>query len=214
MKKILVIGSGGRVGSALVIKLAGSDYSVLAGSRHENDFTPSENVLFIAFDLLWDVDRMMEAMKENVDAVYFVAGSKGKNLLQIDLHGAVKTMQATEKAGISRFILLSSVFALEPSHWNESFLKNITDYNIAKHYADLYLTSQTNLNYTILQPGALKEENGTGKITVDVKEPLSNSIDNVVDTLVAILEDDHTIEKIIMMHDGETPIKDALKQVK
>ncbi|MNL63122.1 hypothetical protein D3C87_1872150 [compost metagenome] len=60
----------------------------------------------------------------------------------------------------------------------------------------------------------MKEEHGTGKITVDVKEPLSNSIANVVDTLVAILEDDNTIGKVIMMHDGETPIKDALKQVK
>jgi len=213
MKKILVVGSGGRVGSALVGKLAGLDYAVLAGSRHENNSSPSENISFIAFDLLWDVDRMVEAMTGNIDAVYFVAGSKGKNLLQIDLHGAVKTMQAAEKAGVNRFVLLSSVFALEPSHWNESFLKDITDYNIAKHYADLYLTSHTNLNYTILQPGALKEENGTGKITVDVKEPLSNSIANVVDTLVAILEDDSTIGKVIMMHDGKTPIKDAVTQV-
>lgn len=214
MKKILVIGSDGRVGSALVSKLAGLDYTVLAGARGGHNFTGSQNVSFTAFDLLWDVDRMVEAMKGNVDAVYFVAGSKGKNLLQIDLHGAVKTIQAAEKAGINRFILLSSVFALEPSHWEESFLKNITDYNIAKHYADLYLTSRTNLNYTILQPGALKEEHGTGKITVDVKEPLSNSIANVVETLAAILEDDNTIGKVIMMHDGETPIKDALKQVK
>ncbi len=214
MKKILVVGSAGRVGSALVNKLADSDYTVLAGSRHENDFTALENVSFIAFDLLWDVDRMVEAMMGNIDAVYFVAGSKGKNLLQIDLHGAVKTIQAAENAGVSRFIFLSSVFALEPSHWHESFLKDITDYNIAKHYADLYLTTRTNLNYTILQPGALKEEIGTGKITVDVKEPLSNSIANVVDTLVAILEDDGTIGKVIMMHDGETPVKEALKQVK
>ncbi|MCF2447614.1 NAD(P)H-binding protein [Dyadobacter sp. CY345] len=214
MKKILVIGSGGRVGSALVSKLADMDYSVLAGSRHENNVISTENVSLIAFDLLWDVDRMVETMKGNIDAVYFVAGSKGKNLLQIDLHGAVKSIQSAEKAGISRFILLSSVFALEPIHWNESFLKDITDYNIAKHYADQYLTTRTNLNYTILQPGALKEENGTGKITVDVNEPSSNSIANVVETLVAILEDDSTIGKVIMMHDGETPIKEALKQVK
>ena len=59
-------------------------------------------------------------------------------------------------AGIKRYILLSSVFARELIHWEESFLKELTDYNIAKHYADLYLTSQTKLNYTILQPGALK----------------------------------------------------------
>ena len=38
MKKILVIGSGGRVGSALVGKLAGLGYTVLAGSRHSKQF--------------------------------------------------------------------------------------------------------------------------------------------------------------------------------
>jgi hypothetical protein len=52
---------------------------------------------------------------------------------------------------------------LQPERWNESFLSDLADYNIAKHYADLYLTTQTQLDYTILQPGALKEEQGTGK---------------------------------------------------
>ena len=66
-------------------------------------------------------------------------------------------------AGIKRYILLSSVFARELIHWEESFLKELTDYNIAKHYADLYLTSQTKLNYTILQPEALKKQKEQGK---------------------------------------------------
>lgn len=149
-----------------------------------------------------------------VDAVYFVSGSRGKNLLQIDLHGAIKTMQAAEKARVKRYILLSSVFALQPEHWNESFLSNLTDYNIAKHYADLYLTTQTNLDYTILQPGALKEELGTGKIETNVTSPGSNSIANVVDTLVVILANDSTIGKVILMHDGGTPINDAIHQIK
>jgi len=146
-----------------------------------------------------------------VDAVYFVSGSRGKNLLQIDLHGAIKTMQAAERVGAKRYILLSSVFALQPEHWKESFLSDLTDYNIAKHYADLYLSTQTQLDYTILQPGALKEEQGTGKIETNVISPGSNSIANVVDTLVAILADDSTIGRVILMHDGDTPISEAIR---
>ncbi|MBT2563349.1 NAD(P)H-binding protein [Pedobacter sp. ISL-68] len=95
-------------------------------------------------------------------------------------------------------------------HWKESFLSNLTDYNIAKHYADLYLTTQTNLDYTILQPGALKEEPGTGKIETNVTSPGSNAIANVVDTLVAILANNSTIGKVILMHDGGTPISEAI----
>jgi uncharacterized protein YbjT (DUF2867 family) len=83
-------------------------------------------------DLLSDVDTLAKIMN-GVDVIYFVSGSRGKNLLQIDLHGAIKTIQAAEKAGAKRYIILSSVFALQPERWNESFLSDLADYNIAKH---------------------------------------------------------------------------------
>jgi hypothetical protein len=123
-------------------------------------------------------------------------------------------MQAADKAGVKRYIMLSSVFALQPERWNESFLSNLTDYNIAKHYADVYLTAQNQFDYTILQPGALKEEPGTGKIETNGTNPGSDSIANVVDTLVSILENNSTIGKVILMHDGNTPITEALYQLK
>ncbi|OXG03964.1 nucleoside-diphosphate-sugar epimerase [Flavobacterium araucananum] len=213
--RVLVIGSNGRVGTGLVQKLADHNYTVLAGSRDagtEKDL--QKNIKKVSFDLLWDVEDMTQVMKDNIDAVFFVSGSRGKNLLQIDLHGAVKTMQAAEKAGVKRYIMLSSVFALDPTRWKEAFFKDLTDYNIAKHYADLYLSTQTKLDYTILQPGALKEEVGSGKITTAIKNAGSNSIANVVDTLLAVLENDSTIKKVVMIHDGETPIKEALTQLR
>ncbi|WP_288446126.1 NAD(P)H-binding protein [uncultured Chryseobacterium sp.] len=159
--------------------------------------------------MLSDVETISASIK-GADAVYFVSGSRGKNLLQIDLHGAVKTMQAAEMAGIKRYIMLSSVFALQPEHWNDPALVNLTDYNIAKHYADLYLSTQTALDYTILQPGPLRDEPGTGKITLKVSKPAPNSIRNVVDTLIAVLENSSTIGKVLMMQDGDTPISEVL----
>ena len=210
--KVLVIGGNGRVGSLLVDKLA-SQHQVVSGSRKPKREHNLNNVEHIFIDLLSDVDTIAKSMKD-VDAVYFVSGSRGKNLLQIDLHGAIKSMQAAQKAEVKRFVMLSSVFALQPERWNESFLSNLTDYNIAKHYADLYLTTQTQLDYTILQPGALKEEAGTGKIETNVTNPGSNSIANVVDTLFAILENNSTINKVILMQDGNTPIDEAFLQLK
>lgn len=209
--KVLVIGANGRVGSLLVDKLA-AKYQVFAGSRNPNRSNNTDKIEQVYMDLLSDVDTLVESMN-GVDAVYFVSGSRGKNLLQIDLHGAIKTMQAAEKARVKRYIMLSSVFALQPKRWNKSFLSDLAEYNIAKHYADLYLTTQTKLDYTILQPGALKEEQGTGKIETHVTNPGSNTIANVVDTLVAVLENKSTIGKVILMHDGSTPIAEALDRI-
>ena len=60
---------------------------------------------------------------------YFVAGSRGKDLLQTDLYGAVKMMQAVEKKGnLKRYIHLSSLFALQPDKWGGA----LTDYTYFK----------------------------------------------------------------------------------
>lgn len=212
MKKILVIGANGRVGRLLVKKLAKEGYQVFAGARKVELESAASNVSFIHMDLLSDVDALATAMV-GIDAVFFVSGSKGKDLLQIDLHGAVKTMQAAEKAGVKRYIMLSTIFALQPEKWNQPFFQDLIDYYIAKSYADMHLVHNSHLDYTILQPGTLLEVKGSGKISVNVSQPGENSIENVVETLVTILARDSTIGKIIMMHDGETPIEQALKQI-
>ena len=209
--RVLVIGANGRIGRQLVDKLYKSGYNVFAGARKDEGFF-SSNIRFEYIDLFADTDEIASHIKGK-DVIYFVAGSRGKNLLQIDLHGAIKTMQAAQKCGVKRYIMLSSVFALCPEKWSESFLKDLTDYNIAKHYADLYLSTISKLDFTILQPGILKEETGTGLISVNIEKPASNSIENVVETLVLLLSSDKTVGKVITMHDGEMPIREALQSL-
>lgn len=164
--------------------------------------------------MLADLQDIIQRIKSvNLDVIYFTAGSRGKNLLQVDAFGAVKVMQAAQTVGIRRFIMLSSVFALQPERWSESFLQNITDYNIAKFFADHWLVHQSNLDFTILQPGALQENSGSGRIKINITEPLSNSIENVVQTLASILSAPNTIGQVITMADGDIPITEALNQV-
>jgi len=210
--KVFVAGATGRVGSLLVDKLVNKGYFVYAGARNEQKIVKSEKRIPVHLDL-YDNEVALQGKLAEAEAVFFVAGSRGKDLLQVDLNGAVKMMKAAEAQGIKRFILLSSAFALNPERWNEAFLKDITNYNIAKHFADSWLIQNTNLDYTILQPGALVEEKGSGKITVDVKTPRSNSIENVVDTLIAVLEEPSAMRKVIMMHDGDTTITQAIQSV-
>lgn len=210
--KVIVVGSNGRVGSQLVDKLVENGHFVYAGTRRNNMTSNSSHIRYVHIDLTDSPEAIAEQMSD-AEAVFFTAGSRGKNLLQIDLNGAVKVMRAAELKKIKRFVMLSSVFSLKQDRWNESFLKGITDYNIAKHFADQWLINNTTLEYTILQPGALKEIPGSGKIDVNIDHAAENSIENVVNTLAHCLQEPATIGKVITMCDGKTPIQDALQNL-
>lgn len=210
--KVLVVGANGRVGSLLVDKLVENGHFIYAGTRRDNLTSNTSNVRYVHIDLLASTDEIAENMYD-AEAIFFVAGSRGKDLLKIDLNGAVNVMRAAESKKIKRFIMLSSVFSLEPDKWDQAFLKDLTNYNIAKHFADHWLINNTELDYTILQPGALKEEPGSGNIDVNIDHPGENAIENVVDTLVQSLQDSNTIGKVITMSDGKTPIADALRNL-
>lgn len=213
-KQVFIAGGSGRVATDLISNLVGKGYDVVAGARHEDRIIEMPGVARVHLDLHGSVDEIAHLMEDS-DVVYFTAGSRGKDLLQTDAFGAVKTMQAAEKVGIKRYIMLSSLFSLEPEKWEEiPSLKSIMDYDIAKYFADNYLIYNTNLKYTILQPTTLVEEEGTGKISLDKDILNSNPIPDVAQTLADILEFDNTIGKVIKMSGGNTPIKEALAGIK
>ncbi len=212
--KIFIAGATGRVAHFLIAELLSAGHEITAGVRNPDKFettNPSINVQ--KMDLHASVPELAKLL-QNQDAVCFVAGSRGQDLLQIDAFGAVKLMQAAEQVGIGRFILLSSIFATEPEKWTDPNLQAITNYNIAKFFADHWLISQTNLDYTIVQPGNLVEaESGSGKIELNVGKSQANTIPNVASVLAQVLERKNTFKKILQMSDGQTPIEEALNQV-
>lgn len=210
--KIFVVGATGRVGRKLVNKLAEKGHTVYAEARSAHTLEKAANIMPIALDLHANTEEIAAKMHD-AEVVYFVAGSRGKDLLQTDLNGAVKVMQAAEAKGIQRFIHLSSIFALDTARWDERFFQQIPDYYVAKFFSDSWLVNNASLDYTIVQPGSLLEEPGTGKIAVNVTEPAGNTIDDVATTLAKVLDHPNTIQKVILMHEGDTPIDEALKRV-
>lgn len=210
--KVFIAGAAGRVGSALTKDLVANGHQVIAGVHNTNKVINDPAVTPVKLDLQSSVDDLTKLL-ESVDAVYFTTGSRGKNLLQIDAFGAVKLMQATAKAGIKRFILLSSVFADEPAKWNDPYLKDITDYNIAKFFADKWLINNTDLDYTIIQPGNLMEKLATGKVSFDVPCSQPNSLNDVALVLAGVLEQPNTYKKVIRMTSGDQPIDQAITEL-
>lgn len=153
---------------------------------------------------------MTKAIK-GAEAIYFTAGSGAKDLLQVDAFGAVKLMQADEKDGIKRFVMLSALFSLEPTKWRTvKGLDGLTGYNIAKFFADNYLIHDTDWDTWFCNqrwwPTSLE-------ITVDEGKFGYNSAEDVARTLADILKYQNTSHKIIKMREGDTPIDDALSRI-
>ena len=211
--KVFVAGASGRVGQEVVARLASRGDEVLAGCRNPKGVDWPNGAVPVEFDLHWDVPAMVDHIK-GCDAVYFVAGSRGKDLLQVDAFGAVKLMKAAEEAGAKRFVMLSSLFAMQPEKWSEvESLAAITNYNIAKMFADEWLANNTGLDWTIVQPSVLAEEPGTGKIELDPQNGGKNPIPDVAEVLVEVLGMPNAIGKVIMMTGGDEPISEALERI-
>lgn len=168
MTATFLIGAHGKIGQQLVPKLTNKDITVHAGLRDLNqvaDFSDSRLLIPELFDLTALPETMADQFRATkVDSVIFSAGSGGRTgddaTLIVDLDGAVKAMEAAQLAGVKRFVLVSSAASNDRSAWDQTGIK---PYMIAKHYADKLLI-QSQLDYTILRPGALQDKPGTGHI--------------------------------------------------
>lgn len=214
--KVLLIGANGQIGKQVVDLLQESDeHSVRAMVRDEVQAAAlqAKGVEAVVANLEGTVDEIATAIK-GCDAVIFSAGSGGhtgpdKTLL-VDLDGAVKSMEAAEKVGASRYIMVSAIQAHNRESWASSPIK---PYMVAKHFADRALVA-SNLNYTIVRPGGLTNEAGTGQISAS-ENLLRASIprEDVAQTLVAVLNEENTYKRSFDLISGDTAISDALKNL-
>lgn len=209
---VLVIGANGQIGKHLVEQLAQEGkHQVTAMIRRpeQADALKELGAQVVIGDLEGTVDELAEAMKDQ-NAIVFTAGSGGSTgpdkTLLIDLDGAVKTMEAAEKQGISRYILVSAYGADQRSKWPEE----IKPYYVAKHFADRALFA-SDLNYTIIRPGGLKNEPGTGKVAVgtDLK-PGSIAREDVARVIAASLQEEKTYRMAFDLIAGNHAVSDAL----
>ncbi|MGE7590928.1 SDR family oxidoreductase [Peribacillus sp. NPDC101480] len=213
--KVFVVGANGQIGKQLVDLLKDSrDHSVRAMVRKEEQSKHLERsgIESAVVSLTGSVDEIANAAK-GCDAVVFTAGSGGSTgadqTLLIDLDGAVKTIEAAESLGIDRFIMVSAFQANNRENWNEA----IKPYYVAKHYADRALL-QSDLNYTIIRPGGLVNETGTGKVTAaEELERGSIAREDVARTILASLTEENTYKRSFDLISGDIAIAEALKKI-
>ncbi|WP_172200307.1 SDR family oxidoreductase [Saccharibacillus qingshengii] len=208
---VLIIGANGQIGSRLIRQLKQEGRhtvkAMIRKAEQENELRAA-GVEPVLANLEDSVETLAQAM-QGCDALVFTAGSGGSTgldkTLLIDLDGAVKTMEAAEKAGVKRYVIVSAMQAHNRENWSEE----IKPYYAAKHYADRMLES-TGLDYTIVRPGGLTNDPGTGSISAaENLEPGSISRDDVAAVIAALLEDRRTYRQAFDLTSGETPIGEA-----
>lgn len=214
--RVLVVGASGKIGKHLTYMLTESPtHTVRAMVRKEDQakILKDSGIDTVVVNLEDNVEVIADAAK-GCDAIIFVAGSGGSTgfdkTLLIDLDGAVKTMEAAEKIGIKRFLMVSALQANNRQNWNE----NIKPYYVAKHYADKRL-EQSKLTYTIIRPGGLLNDPGTGKVIV--AERLESGViprEDVAKTLLYALDEPATYNRSFDLTSGDTPIHQALKALR
>ena len=143
------------------------------------------------------------------DAVVFAAGagpgSGPARKLTVDYGGAVKSVDAAIAKEIRRFVIVSSINANHPENWSEE----MKPYFEAKADADRFV-AESGLDYTIVRPGRLTDDPGTGKVNVDGEGSGSISRDDVALVLAEVLAADNTIGKEFDLLGGETPVAEAI----
>ncbi|OZU89362.1 sugar epimerase [Virgibacillus indicus] len=213
--KTLVIGANGQIGRHVVDLLKNSsEHTVTAMVRKKEQAKKfnEQGVDTALVNLEDSVDEIAKAAK-GFDAVVFTAGSGGSTgpdkTLVIDLDGAIKSVEAAEQAGVKRFVIVSAIGANNREKWGDE----IKHYYAAKHYADKALEA-SNLNYTIVRPGGLLNEEGTGKVNAaaEVERGSIPRVD-VAKIIVASLDEENTFNKGFDLISGDTPIEDAVKNV-
>ncbi len=214
MMNITVIGANGQIGKLLTQYLAQeTDHEVTAVIRKPEQADALEKLG--AKTAIGDLEGTVEELSKVItgsDAVVFTAGSGGSTgddkTLLIDLDGAVKCMEAAEQAGVSRFVLVSALFAYDREKWSEE----IKPYYVAKHYADRMLEASS-LDYTIVRPGGLKNDPGTGNIQIAEKLSDSGSIPraDVAKVIAHLIDNPNTYRKGYDVISGDQPVEEALK---
>ncbi|MDN6195271.1 MAG: SDR family oxidoreductase [Alkalibacterium sp.] len=215
---VLVVGANGQIGQHLIdeLKKQGKHNPIAFVRKEEQvEHFKKQDVKARLGDLESSIDEIKKSMTD-IDAVVFTAGSGGSTgsdkTLLVDLDGAVKVIEATKASGIDRFVMVSALGADERDRWSEE----LKGYYVAKHFADMWLLD-SNLNYTIVRPGMLLNEESIGKVLV--KEAIKDNdvfsiprID-VAKTIVATLDNENTYHKSFDLVTGQDTLDEALKSL-
>ena len=144
------------------------------------------------------------------DAVVFAAGAgpgSGPERKQtVDYGGAVTLIAAAKANDVRRYVMISSIGSNHPDRWSDE----MRPYQEAKAAADKRLI-ESGLNYTIIRPGRLTDDEGTGRVEAAENADYGDiPRDDVAAVIAEVLIAPNTIDKAFDLVGGDTPIPEAV----
>ena len=209
---VLVAGSLGTTGKILVGLLARRGHRVLAMVRDPAQ-APAVEALG-GSSLIADLEGECAHAAEGCDAIAFAAGagagSGSARKETVDYGGAIKLIEAAKAHGVRRYVMLSAQRAGNPGAYDGDS-ESMRAYLLAKARADDALRS-SGLDYTIVRPGTLTDEPGTGTVEAAPIIGRRGAITraDVAEVMADAFEIDNTVGKTFDLLAGDTPIREAL----
>jgi uncharacterized protein YbjT (DUF2867 family) len=210
---IFVVGGHGQIALRFELQAAEAGHRVRALARnpdHRGDIEKNGAEAIIS-DLESDD---ITSLVRGSDVVVFAAGagpgSGPERKKTVDLGGALKLIDAAKANGIARYLMVSAMGAGNPSTWSGQ----MRPYYEAKAGADEALAS-SGLDYTIVRPGSLTNDPGTGLVDIAPKLERRGKVprDDVATAMLASIDAANTIRKTFDVLAGETPIPEALRSL-
>ncbi|PTL73742.1 NAD-dependent dehydratase [Rathayibacter caricis DSM 15933] len=214
MARVAVIGAHGKVGQQILHLLYDAGHESVGVIRNPEH---AEDIVRLGGDpLVHDLENSsaeeFAALLEGVDALVFTAGAGPDSGIErkrtVDLGASVLSQEAAAAAGIRRFVQISAIGVDEPLA--EDTEKVWRAYVEAKRDADTALRN-TDLDWTILRPGGLTTDEGTGRVELgETVERGSIPREDVAAVVVAVLEQPASIGRTWELVSGDVPVEDAV----
>ena len=213
---VAIVGGHGKVALRLarVLSERGDRVrSLVRREEHRVDVEAAGGEL-VLFDLERQDERELADAIQGADAVVFAAGagpgSGAERKRTVDLGGAVKLVAAAEQAGVGRYLMVSSIGAHDPDGGPEA----MRPYLRAKAEADEALVA-SGLDYTIVRPGSLNDDPGTGRVDLGTELGRRGPIprDDVAAVLAACLDVPETTGLTFEAFTGEQEVELAVRSL-
>lgn len=212
--RIVVAGGHGKIALRVARRLSGDGHEVTGIVRNPDHVADVQGTgaEAVVLDLeTADLDAVA-ALLADAGAVLFAAGAgPGSGEARkdtVDRGASVLLADAAERAGVDRFVQISSMGAGAPPAPGTDDV--FAAYLRAKTAAEDDLRRRP-LAWTVLRPGGLTDEPGTGRVRLAPSVPRGRiSRDDVAAVLVALLTTDTAVHATLELVAGDTPVADAL----
>lgn len=213
--RIVIAGGHGRIALRLATLLEGrgdQPVGIIRRAEHEHDVR-SVGAVPVLLDLESATSDEVVAVLDGADAVVFAAGvgpgSGAARKDTVDRAAAVLLADAAEAAGVRRYLMVSSMGAdAQAGHDGDPVFRA---YLRAKGAADDDLRARSALDWTVLRPGSLRDEPGTGRVLLAEHTGRGSvSRDDVAAVLAELLGRPGTAGRTLELIAGDTPVREAV----